>query len=246
MKVAVFDIKCTDWCNDTITITGIQFLYNKEKWNEENILESITKIQNFLNVWQMSRLTLEGRIIVFITFANSKKFFLSLISKVPREIFKWARKNTTLLCGLLNHRQKIKPYDPTLRMVVWKTLIYKKNNESSMLLGEKIVRPFFPWMESNLVEILKKSFGSHFEFDSNILSDISCSNDFPSFCRDIFRNWKTFFSANPETPSCILSQYFWFNKLIMVDNSLVVLNCCFKSWRTLKSKYHLDNNLYFQ
>ena len=152
VKVAVFDMKCIDWCNDTITITGIQFLYNKEKWNEENILESITKIQNFLNVWQMSRLTVEGRIIVFITFAISKNFFLSLISKVPTEIFKWAR-NTTLLCGLLNQRQKIKPYDPTLRMVVWKTLIYKKNNRSSMLLGEKIVWQFFPWMESNLVEI---------------------------------------------------------------------------------------------
>ena len=34
--------------------------------------------------------------------------------------------------------------------------------------------------------------------------------------------------------------------MIIVDNSLVVLNCCFKSWQTLKSKYHLDNNLYFQ
>ena len=116
VKVAVFDMKCNDWYNDTITITWIQFLYNKEKRNEENILESITKIQNFLNVWQMSRLTLEGRIIVFITFAISKNFFLSLISKVPTEIFKWARKNTTLLCGLLNQRQKS---NLTIRLYAW-------------------------------------------------------------------------------------------------------------------------------
>ena len=57
----------------------------KAKWIK--ILESITKIQNVLKIWQMHRLTLEGKIIVFKTLErNSKIIFHSLISKVPTEI----------------------------------------------------------------------------------------------------------------------------------------------------------------
>ena len=80
---------------------------------------------------------------------------------------------------------------------------------------------------------------------------------------DIFCNWKRYFSTNPEIPSCILSQYLWFNKFIIVDNSyvnftnfstkkinfvrdLVNENCNFKSRETLKNEYHLDKRLYFE
>ena len=49
-------------------MTGIHFSYIKEKQNEKYFLESITKIQNVLKVWQMRRLTPEGEIIVFKTF----------------------------------------------------------------------------------------------------------------------------------------------------------------------------------
>ena len=71
------------------------------------------------------------------------------------------------------------------------------------------------------LKFIKKSFGSHFKFHPNLLFNISCINDFPSFYLDIFCNWKRYFSTNPETPSAILSQYLWFNKFIIVDNSYV-------------------------
>ena len=113
------------------------------------------------------------------------------------------------------------------------------------------------------LKLKNKSFGSHFKFHSNLLFNISCINDFPSFYLDIFCKWKKYFSTNPETPLCILSQYLWFNKFIIVDNcyinftnflaknvnfvrNLVNENCNFKSWETLKNEYHLDNKLYFQ
>ena len=50
VKVAVYGMKCTDLCNDTIKITGFHFSYNKKKRNKNNFLESITKIQNVLKV----------------------------------------------------------------------------------------------------------------------------------------------------------------------------------------------------
>ena len=51
MKVAVFGMQCIDLCKDTKKITGIHFLCNKEKQNENFFLESITKIQNVLKIW---------------------------------------------------------------------------------------------------------------------------------------------------------------------------------------------------
>ena len=86
VKVAVCGMKCIDLCNDTIKITETHFSYNKEKRNEKQFLETITKIQNVLKVWRMRRLTLEGKIIVFKILAISNFVFLSLISKVPTEI----------------------------------------------------------------------------------------------------------------------------------------------------------------
>ena len=74
------------------------------------------------------------------------------------------------------------------------------------------------------LKLIQQSFGSHFKFQSNLLFNISCINDFPSFYLDIFCNRKKYFSTNPETPLCILSQYLWFNKFVIVDNSYVNFN----------------------
>lgn len=72
--------------NDTIKITGILFLYNKEKQHEKNFLEGITKIQKLLKVWRMSRMTLEGKIITFKTLAISKNYFSFLDIKSPKKL----------------------------------------------------------------------------------------------------------------------------------------------------------------
>ena len=64
MKVIVWGMKCTDLCNDTIKITGIQFSYNKEKRNEKHFLKSITKIQNVFSgeVWEYAVLHLKVKL----------------------------------------------------------------------------------------------------------------------------------------------------------------------------------------
>ena len=74
VKVAVCGMKCFDLCKDTIRITGVHFSYKKNKQDEKNVLEAITKIQNVLKIWMMWSLTLEGKIIVFKTIAISKIF----------------------------------------------------------------------------------------------------------------------------------------------------------------------------
>ena len=102
------------------------------------------------------------------------------------------------------------------------------------------------------MKLTKRFFGSDFKCKSNLLFNISCINDFPSFDLDIFCYWEKYFWTNPEAPSCILFQYLYFNKFITVDNSyvnftnfstkninfvsdLVNKNCDFKNWETLKN-----------
>ena len=147
----------------------------------------------------------------------------------------------------------MKPYALTLSMVVWKTLICRKKIISLQCTWVRRLYddPFHEWKVIPL-KLIQKSLGSHFKFRSNLLFNISCINDFPSFYLDIFCNWKRYFSTNSETPSYILPQYLWFNKFLIVDDSyvnftnfsneninfvcdLVNENCNFKSWETYVS-----------
>ena len=79
-------MKCVDLCKDTIRITGVHFSYNKTKQDVENVLETISKIQNALKIWRMRSLTPEGKVIDFETLAISKIVYLSMTIKVPTEI----------------------------------------------------------------------------------------------------------------------------------------------------------------
>ena len=76
------------------------------------------------------------------------------------------------------------------------------------------------------------------------------------------RNGKTHFSSSPETPACLLLQFFWFNKYIEIKDNHVYLikfaakNINFltqlfeegnlKPWGDLKLEYNLTNETYFQ
>ena len=76
-------------------------------------------------------------------------------------------------------------------------------------------------------------------------------------------NWKQYLQTDPETISGILSHNLWFNKHIIIHNSIVNFqkfslkninfvdqleneSCQFKKWQILKDEYHLDNDIYFQ
>ena len=68
--------------------------------------------------------------------------------------------------------------------------------------------------------------------------------------------------SNSEVPSCIQSNFLWYNKHLLIDNRLVYLQSFadknvkfldnlldrsgnFKSWNELKAEFNLADNLYF-
>ena len=170
----------------------------------------------------MCRLTLEGKIIVFKTLATSKIVFLSLTSKVPAEIISELERIQKTFLWLSKPNIINDTLCPDFKHGVLKNVnIQKKKKSLQCSWVRRLYDDSFHEWKVIPLKLIKKSFGSHFKFHSNLLFNISCINDFPSFYLDIFCNWKKYFSTNPETSLCILAQYLWFNKYIIVDNSYV-------------------------
>ena len=132
VKVAVFNMKCVDLWEDTITISCVHFPYNKTKQDEKNLWETVTKIKNILKIWRMRSLTFEDKIIIFKILAISKIVYLSMMIKVPTEIIIELGKNTKtiylLFTGICYSIAKIRREMtiPTKNMVD----LYKKNKKT--------------------------------------------------------------------------------------------------------------------
>ena len=142
------------------------------------------------------RLTLEDNIIIFKTLAISKIVFLSLMSKVLTEIiselewiFLWPSgpkiKNETLCCDFKHGGMK-------------NVNIQKKIISLQCSWVRRLYEDSFHEWKITLLKLIKKFFGSHFKFHSNLLFNISCINDFPNFYLDIFCNWKNIFQPIQE------------------------------------------------
>ena len=71
--------------------------------------------------------------------------------------------------------------------------------------------------------LFKNSFVSSFKFHSNLFFKRNKIKFFPSFYKEIFLYWKKYLTRKAEIPSCILSQYFWYNENIQVDKNSIYL-----------------------
>ena len=65
--------------------------------------------------------------------------------------------------------------------------------------------------------LIKNTFGQCFIFHSNLDFNVSL-NSFPEFYINIFHSWKNTFAFLSLTPSCLRSQFLWFNKDIKINN----------------------------
>ena len=99
-------------------------------------------------------------------------------------------------------------------------------------------------------------------FTSIQIFPLSLVNSFPELYKQILINWSTYFVSNSEVPSCIQSDYLWYNRHLLIDNRPVYLQSFadknvnfldnlldgsgnFKSWKELKTEFNLPDYLYF-
>ena len=81
--MALCGMQCIIINEETVKILGINFSHNKKLEEEKSFNNHIAKIENFLRVWRMRDLTIEGKIVIFKSLAISKIVHLALIKTVP-------------------------------------------------------------------------------------------------------------------------------------------------------------------
>ena len=111
--------------------------------------------------------------------------------------------------------------------------------------------------------LITNSFGSSLKFHSNLFFKRNKIKFFPSFYKEIFLYWKKYLTRKAEIPSCILSQYLWYNENIQVDKNSIYLvrfsekninyvsqlfgpDGSIKKWHELKTEHELHENSSFQ
>ena len=186
-------------------------------------LKAISNIQGVLKLWRMRQLTIEGRIVIFKTLAISKIVYLALLTNTTNIIIDELEKIQKKFIWN-NSTPKIK--QETLRMD------YKNGGLKNANIRMKITSLQCSWIkrlyDNNfhvwkiiLKYLISKTFGSMFKFHPNLNFKKDLLKQFPAFYRSIFNNWKTYFFNSPEIPSCILSEFLWFNRHIKIDNEPV-------------------------
>ena len=70
---------------------------------------------------------------------------------------------------------------------------------------------------------MNKYFGKNFLFHPNLPFNLSLVDSFPEFYKQILINWSPYFVSNSEVPSCIQSNYLWYNRHLLTDNRPVYL-----------------------
>ena len=265
VKVAVCGMNCIDLTKNTLKILGIHFSYNKKLKSENNFLKTITKIEQVLKLWRKRNLSLEGKITIFKTLAIPKIVYLAMMNPVPKDI-----------CDEIQKIQKDFIWNYTTPKVKHNTLInnFDKGGLKCIDIESKITSLQCSWIKklynNNFHEwkliplyLIKKHLGENFKFHPNLSLDANLINFFPLFYKNIFIFWQKFLVNFSKLPSCILSEFLWFNKFIKINYKPCYFECfstknlnfvnqlfCeagkLKEWHLLKNEFSLNDKLYYK
>ena len=162
--------------------------------------------------------------LIFKTLGISKIVYLSLIITVPNLILEEIQKiqktflwysskpkiNLKTLCNTFEDRG-LKNVDIKSKIISlqcsWVKKFYHGNHHDWK---------FIP------LRFMKKYFGKNFHFHSNLSFNLALVDSFPEFYKQIFINWSNYFVSNSEVPSCIQSNFSWYNKHILIDINLFI------------------------
>ena len=163
-------------------------------------------------------LALEGKLVIFKT-ALSKITFLSQVLVIPNQII-----------DALKQIQKDFLWNSFSPKVKHETICkdFQYGGLKNVDIKSKIVSLQCSWIKKLYDEsfhewkiipltLIKNTFGECFIFHSNLDFNVSL-NLFPEFCINIFHSWKNTFAFLPLSPSCLRSQFLWFNKDIKINN----------------------------
>ena len=176
-----------------------------------------------MQVWEPWKGFKSVAYVIFKTIAISRVVFQSFITAVPKHIineiekiwkaFLWKNSTPKLKHETLYNDYKargLKNADIPNKTIVLQCSWTRRLYDNS----------FHEWKLIPLY-LVEKSFGRSFKFHSNLLFKSNKTKFFPSFYRKTIFYWKKHLAMMTEIPSCILSQYVWYNANIQIDETSI-------------------------
>ena len=225
VKTALCNVKNIDLTNDSIRVLGVHYSYDKNICRDKNFISTIMKIENVLKMWNMRRLTLYGKIVIFKTLAISKIIYIAHMSSVPTNIIEHLSKiHKDFIWGgkkpKIKHSTLIGNYeDGGLRDID----IYSKIKALQLSWIKRLHdKNFHPWkiiptyLLSKLLVCGKNIFFPNFQFKHTPFFD-----KIPIFYQNILNFWSELSVAEPVTASSILSESIWNNRFIKIGHMII-------------------------
>ena len=173
-------------------------------------------MQNVLNLWRMRNITLEGKIIIFKTLALSKILYLTLITSFSKQLIEEIQRiQKAFIWNILTPKIKHETFCNS----------FEEDGLKNVDINSKIASLQCSWVkrlyddklhEWKLISLhlIKSTFGKNFKSHSDLDFDDSKIFAFPSFYKQLFRNWRKYLPYSVNIPSSILSQPIWYNKIL--------------------------------
>ena len=168
-----------------------------------------------LRFWNRRMILLEGRIIIFKTLAISKIVYLVFFTVITNSLIE------------LQKIQKMFIWHSSRPKISHKTLCnnFENGGLKHLDISSKIICLQCSWprklYDENFHEwkiipshLINKYFGKSFRFHSCLSFDWKLLIKFPKIYKNILFQWSSSFFASSKLPSCILSNFLWFNKHI--------------------------------
>ena len=205
---------------------------------QNSFLDTVKSIQQMLRFWNSRMLSLEGRITVF-KIDISKNVCLGFLTVIPN--------------SLIEELQKIQ------KTFIWhfsrpkfshKTVCnnFENGGLKHVDISSKFISLQCSWhrklCDENFHEwkiIMNKYFGKSFKFHSCLSFDCKLLIKFPKFYKNILFQWSSSLFAFFELTSCIILNFLWFNKHILIEKKSIFFR--YLSNEGLNFFYQLfDNN----
>ena len=220
-------------------------------------------MQQVLRFWNSRMLSLEGRIIIFKALSISKIVYLTFLTVIPNSLIEELQKIQKTLIWHFSHPK-----------ISHKTLCnnFENGGLKHVDISSKIISLQCSWLQKLCDEnfhewkitpphFIIKYFGKSFKFRSCLSFDPKLLIKFPEFYRNILFQWSSSLFASSELPSCILSNFLWFNKHILIEKKPILfryfsdkdLNFVYqlfdnigyvKSWSSIKEEFGFKNFSY--
>jgi exonuclease III len=232
-----FNIK---WTKDSIKTLGIYVNLDRKTTIEDNFNERLKKIKDLLEIWNLRKLTLKGKVIILNTLIISQMIYISTVLYTPKWViteyqniitnFLWNKKPakikyTCLINSIENGGLKLQDLETKIRSIQIKWI----QNIADTTCNK-------PW---------KAYLQSYFKQDLYLIPymtlDISEIPKFKDpFYNSLLKSWTNLKSKPVETIQDICKEILWGNKNIKIAKKSVNYN----QWRkhNIILVYHLLDN----